>query len=66
VDDRSSFLEMFDKQSLARYFRVSTDTIDRLVKTNELRAVRIGNQVRFTLQDVEAFIDRHRIRGEAA
>jgi excisionase family DNA binding protein len=59
-------MEMFDKQALARYFRVSTDTIDRLVKANLLRAVKIGNQVRFTPEDVEAFIERQRIRGEAA
>jgi excisionase family DNA binding protein len=64
--DATAYVEMFDKQALARYFRVSTDTIDRLVKANLLRAVRIGNQVRFTLEDVEAFIERQRIRGEAA
>ena len=63
---RSTFREMFDKQSLARYFRVSTDTVDRLVKAGELRAVRIGNQIGFTLEDVEAFIERHRIESEAA
>jgi excisionase family DNA binding protein len=63
---RSTFREMFDKQSLARYFRVSTDTIDRLVKAGELRAVRIGNQIRFTFEDVEAFIERHRVESEAA
>jgi excisionase family DNA binding protein len=57
---------VFDKHGLARYFRVSTDTIDRLVKAGHLRAVRIGNQVRFTLEDVEGFIERQKIRGEAA
>jgi excisionase family DNA binding protein len=62
----TAYVEMFDKQALARYFRVSTDTIDRLVKANLLRAVKIGSQVRFTPEDVEAFIERQRIRGEAA
>ena len=61
-----AYIEMFEKQWLARYFRVATDTIDRLVKGGLLRAVRIGNQVRFTLEDVDAFIERQRIRGEAA
>lgn len=58
--------EMFDKQNLARYFRVSVDTIERLVKAGELPAVRIGNQVRFTLEDVDGFIDRHRTKERTA
>jgi excisionase family DNA binding protein len=62
--DTTVYVEML--QALARYFRVSTDTIDRLVKANLLRAVKIGSQVRFTPEDVEAFIERQRIRGEAA
>jgi excisionase family DNA binding protein len=62
----TSYVEMFDKQSLARYFRVSTDTIDRLVKAGELQAVRIGAQVRFTPEDVETFVERNGLRGEAA
>lgn len=60
------YVEMFDKQTLARYFRVSVDTIERLVKAGELPAVRIGNQVRFTLDDVNAFIEQHRVTEEAA
>jgi excisionase family DNA binding protein len=62
----ASYVEMFDKQTLARYFRVSVDTIERLVKAGELPAVRIGNQVRFTLDDVDGFIERHRTTEEAA
>ncbi len=53
---------MLDKQDLARYFGVSVDTIERLVKAGELAAVRIGSQVRFTLEDVDGFIARHRTR----
>lgn len=64
--DGATYVEMFDKQTLARYFRVSVDTIDRLVKAGELPAVRIGNQVRFTVDDVNAFIERHRSPEEAA
>jgi excisionase family DNA binding protein len=58
--------EMFDKQNLARYFRVSVDTIERLVKAGDLPAVRIGNQVRFTLEDVDGFIERHRTKERTA
>jgi excisionase family DNA binding protein len=64
--DGATYVEMFDKRTLARYFRVSVDTIDRLVKAGKLPAVRIGNQVRFTLDDVNAFIERHRSPEEAA
>lgn len=58
--------QMFDKRSLAQYFRVSVDTIERLVKAGELPAVRIGNQVRFTLEDVDRFIHRHRTTKDTA
>jgi excisionase family DNA binding protein len=58
--------EMFDKQNLARYFGVSVDTIERLVKAGDLPAVRIGNQVRFTLEDVDGFIHRHRTQERTA
>jgi excisionase family DNA binding protein len=54
------YRQLFDRESLAAYLRLSTDTIDRLVKADRLRCVRIGHQVRFTLDDVEAFIERHR------
>jgi excisionase family DNA binding protein len=58
--------EMFDKQNLARYFGVSVDTIERLVKAGDLPAVRIGGQVRFTLEDVDGFIHKHRIKERTA
>jgi excisionase family DNA binding protein len=58
--------KMFDKQNLARYFGVSVDTIERLVKAGDLPAVRIGSQVRFTLEDVDGFIHRHRTKERTA
>jgi excisionase family DNA binding protein len=54
------YRQLFDRETLADYLRLSTDTIDRLVKANKLRCVRIGHQVRFTLDDVEAFLEHHR------
>jgi excisionase family DNA binding protein len=59
VDERV-YRRLFDRESLAEYLRLSADTIDRLVKAGRLRCVRIGSQVRFTREDVEAFIERHR------
>lgn len=54
------YRQLFDRETLAEYLRLSTDTIDRLVKANKLRCVRIGHQVRFTLDDVDAFLEHHR------
>jgi len=56
------YRQLFDRETLAEYLRLSTDTIDRLVKANKLRCVRIGHQVRFTLEDVDAFLEHHRTR----
>lgn len=59
VEERT-YRQLFDRETLADYLRLSTDTIDRLVKAKKLPCVRIGNQVRFTHRDVEAFLDRSR------
>ncbi len=56
------YRQLFDRETLAEYLRLSTDTIDRLVKANKLRCIRIGHQVRFTLDDVDAFVEHHRTR----
>jgi excisionase family DNA binding protein len=56
------YWQLFDRETLAEYLRLSTDTIDRLVKANKLRCIRIGHQVRFTLDDVDAFVEHHRTR----
>jgi excisionase family DNA binding protein len=58
-----TYRQLFDRESLAEYLRLSTDTIDRLVKAGKLPCVRIGSQVRFTLEDVDSFIERHRRLG---
>jgi excisionase family DNA binding protein len=44
------YRQLFDRESLAEYLRLSTDTVDRLVKAGKLPCVRIGHQVRFTLE----------------
>jgi excisionase family DNA binding protein len=60
------YRQLFDRETLADYLRLSTDTIDRLVKANRLACVRIGSQVRFTLDDVDAFLERNRTERPAA
>jgi excisionase family DNA binding protein len=38
---------LYTKQQAAQIFQVSTRTIERMTKANELRPVRIGRLVRF-------------------
>jgi excisionase family DNA binding protein len=57
------YRQLFDRESPAEYLRLSTDTVDRLVKAGKLPCVRIGAQVRFTFEDVEGFIERNRCAG---
>jgi excisionase family DNA binding protein len=45
-----AYRQLFDRESLASYLRLSTDTIDRLVKAGRLPCVRIGSQVRLRLR----------------
>lgn len=59
------YRQLFDRESLAEYLRLSTDTVDRLVKAGKSPCVRIGAQVRFTFEDVEGFIERNRCAGPA-
>jgi excisionase family DNA binding protein len=55
-----TYRQLFDRETLADYLRLSTDTIDRLVKAKRLPCVRIGSQIRFTHQDVETFLAQSR------
>jgi excisionase family DNA binding protein len=55
-----TYRQLFDRETLADYLRLSTDTIDRLVKAKKLPCVRIGSQIRFTHHDVEAFLAQSR------
>lgn len=47
---------LFTKKSLCAYLGVSQSTLDRLVSAGQLISCRIGGQVRFRPDDVEAFI----------
>ena len=65
VTEARVYRQLFDRESLAEYLRLSTDTVDRLVKAGKLPCVRIGAHVRFTIEDVEGFIERNRWAGPA-
>ena len=54
---------LFTKETLADYLRVSVYTVQRLVQDGVLTAIKVGNQVRFHVDDVERFLDQSRTGG---
>jgi excisionase family DNA binding protein len=48
---------LFTKQTACEYLAVSSSTLDRLVRTGKLRALRIGGQIRFRPNDVEDYLE---------
>jgi excisionase family DNA binding protein len=48
---------MIDLEQVAKQLGVSTQTVRRLVQKGELRAYRIGSQLRFKEEEVNAYID---------
>ena len=54
---------LFTKETLADYLRVSVYTVQRLVQDGSLTAIKVGNQVRFHIDDVDRFLDECRTGG---
>lgn len=54
---------LFTKETLADYLRVSVYTVQRLVQDGVLTAIKVGNQVRFHIDDVDRFLDQCRTGG---
>lgn len=54
---------LFTKDTLAAYLRVSVYTVQRLVQDGVLTAIKVGNQVRFHVDDVDRFLDECRTGG---
>ena len=44
----------------AEILDISTRTLNRLVKRGDIAVVRVGGSLRFTLDDLAAFIERNR------
>jgi len=44
----------------AEILDISTRTLSRLVKNGDIAVVRVGGSLRFTLDDLAAFIERNR------
>lgn len=49
-----------DYAGASRYTSLAECTLRRYVRSGELRATRFDRSVRFTIEDLDAFIDRHR------
>ncbi|MCG7932705.1 MAG: helix-turn-helix domain-containing protein [Candidatus Thiodiazotropha sp. 6PLUC9] len=49
---------LFSQKTLAKHWGVSVRTINRLIKSGELSAHRVGTQWRIDPQDVEAYCRR--------
>jgi excisionase family DNA binding protein len=54
---RRAVQPLFTKETACKYLAVSSSTLDRLVRAGEIRALRIGGQVRFRPADIEAFLE---------
>ena len=52
---------LLTKRELAAKFHVCIRTVDSWVNRKLIGYIKIGNSVRFTPSDVEAFIQKHRI-----
>ncbi len=51
---------LFTRHTLAAYFDLHVNTIDRLVKRGEIPAYRVSGKLRFYPEDVERYVRDHR------
>jgi excisionase family DNA binding protein len=50
--------DLFSVNDLARHLGISKWTVYRLVHSGEIRAVKVGERIRFRPADVEAYLER--------
>jgi excisionase family DNA binding protein len=59
IDQNAPVLQhLLTPPQVANLLQVKLQRIYELVKTRRMRAVRVGRQLRFRMQDVEAFVER--------
>ena len=56
---RSKPVRLLAPQEAAAFLSVSVRTVQRLVSTGDLRAVRISKSMRFRMDDLLHFVDRN-------
>jgi len=52
-------------EEVLEYLQVNLRTVYRLIKAGKIPAVRVGRQWRFRTRDIDAWLDRQRLRGGA-
>ena len=55
---------MLTRQQAADYFGVSLSTIQRLIKTRDLEAIKVGRSVRISDEAIKTFMNRKRFSNE--
>ncbi len=54
-------VELYTPQEVAEILRLKVSTIQRYAREGKLSGFRFGNELRFTKEDIEAFINSHRL-----
>lgn len=57
-------IEFMTVKEVASYLKTSTKTIQRLVLSGKLPAIRLGKQFRIDRKDLEEFIEKQKIKAD--
>jgi len=52
---------MMTAEEVTRYLRISYTKLKNLIKAGEIPAIRVGREMRFRQNDIEAWVDRNYI-----
>ena len=55
---------VFNTKEAGERLRVSESTVRRLFRGHQLKGLKVGRGLRFTEEEILAFIERHREQGE--
>lgn len=61
LDPTNPTAKLLSKKELASYLGVSKSTIERLVRGRKIPFYRIGGSVRFSIDEVMAYIQKNRV-----
>jgi excisionase family DNA binding protein len=53
--------DLLSVNELARHLGISKWTVYRLVRSREIRSVRVGERIRFRPEDVEAYLEARKV-----
>jgi excisionase family DNA binding protein len=55
---------LYNAKEAGERLRISESTVYRLLRTHQLKGVKLGRALRFTEEEILSFIERHREQGE--